>query len=81
MIDNGFVESEPNKPAVVGDTITFACDEFYNMDGSPRITCTEHANWTTNPICVPGIPILLNMSLTVILLFCRCCYQSIIFKT
>lgn len=69
MIDNGFVESKPNKPAVVRDAVIFACDEFYNMDGSPRIACTEHGNWTTDPICIPGKPILLKMSLTVILLF------------
>ncbi|XP_065194495.1 sushi, von Willebrand factor type A, EGF and pentraxin domain-containing protein 1-like isoform X4 [Sycon ciliatum] len=56
--------SQQPHTSVYQSVVRYACDEGYNMSGSPTRTCTEHAAWIpAMPICTlitcadPGAPV------------------------
>ncbi len=57
-----------------GDTVTFGCDEGFELLGSPELTCETNGNWSGAwPMCVRGMHcVCLYHDLAMIRVLCGC---------
>ncbi|XP_067996989.1 complement factor H isoform X1 [Melanerpes formicivorus] len=51
VIENGDLLSFPMQEYPQGTTLTYKCPSFYNLEGSPNITC-NNGQWTRPPVCL-----------------------------
>uniref|UniRef100_A0A8B9IR97 Sushi domain-containing protein n=1 Tax=Amazona collaria TaxID=241587 RepID=A0A8B9IR97_9PSIT len=51
VIENGDLLSFPMQEYPEGATLEYKCPDFYVLEGSPSITCTE-GQWTSPPVCL-----------------------------
>ncbi|XP_062469403.1 coagulation factor XIII B chain [Pezoporus occidentalis] len=51
VIENGDLLSFPMQEYPEGATLEYKCPDFYVLEGSPSITCTD-GQWTSPPVCL-----------------------------
>ncbi|NWS65957.1 FHR1 protein, partial [Crotophaga sulcirostris] len=51
IIENGDLLSFPEQQYAQGATLEYKCPNFYVLEGSQYITCTD-GQWTTPPVCL-----------------------------
>ena len=53
--ENGMIITRGEGPQPAGASVTFACDNFYTLNGSAIITCECDGQWNASfPTCYAG---------------------------
>ncbi|ETE57789.1 Complement factor H, partial [Ophiophagus hannah] len=49
-MENGDIVDSPKATYFPSETVTYQCQNFYTMEGSPRVTC-QNGHWSQTPTC------------------------------
>ncbi|XP_026550337.1 complement factor H-related protein 1-like, partial [Notechis scutatus] len=49
-VENGDIVEIPKATYFPSETVTYQCQNFYTMEGSPRVTC-QNGHWSQPPTC------------------------------
>ncbi|XP_026556251.1 complement factor H-related protein 1-like isoform X2 [Pseudonaja textilis] len=50
VVENGDILDSPKPIYFPSETVTYQCQNFYTMEGSPRVTC-QNGHWSQPPTC------------------------------